>query len=95
MMSWVKIQDDWIGIWNKIRDVICFVDNLKPHSIGETTEIFIKILVEPVLKKITWKFSMYREKKQKIRVVTDCFECILISIDCFIIIIYLKSTCGW
>jgi len=49
-----------------------YVDNLGPTSIGETVEILVEILMEPVYqKKITWKFLIYHEKEsRKIGVVT-------------------------
>jgi hypothetical protein len=78
IMSWVETQDDWVVIlsyemWD-IRSVNkVYVDNLGPTSIGETAEILVEILVEPVYKKKnSWKFPIYCEKeRRKIRVVTE------------------------
>jgi hypothetical protein len=74
IMSWVETHDDWDVIlsyemWD-IRSVNrVYVDNLGPTSIGETAEILVEILVEPVY----WKKKLpenFQYIARKIGVVT-------------------------
>ena len=83
MMSWVEIQDDWIRMWIKIGSVIWFCRYLGTSRYkGDSTEILVEILVEPVYlkknnllenfqcftKKDVGNRGCYNENEKKVRI---------------------------